>query len=117
MRDGYRVTVVENADTAIEVLRKEPTRFSAVRSDLMLQGTSARNLIDHMVTHHPDLPIIAMSGYADGSPGSRQDLPSAISFIQKPFTPDELRTIMRQATHHRRGLTSPPTDPDSAPGS
>jgi hypothetical protein len=37
-----------------------------------------------------------MSGYTEGSPGTRQGLPPEIHFVQKPFKPAALIEKIRQ---------------------
>jgi hypothetical protein len=38
-----------------------------------------------------------MSGYAEGSPGHRGDLPTDIGFLQKPFTRASILEAVRAA--------------------
>jgi CheY-like chemotaxis protein len=72
------------------MLEEHEDVFDLVLTDLGLPGMGGRNFLDRIKTRFPHLSVAAMSGYATGSPGTRGELPSDITFIQKPFTPDGL---------------------------
>jgi two-component system, cell cycle sensor histidine kinase and response regulator CckA len=88
-RSGLKVRVAEDAETGIRILEEEGG-IDLVLTDLVLPRMKGRELVDRIRDRWPALPIIVMSGYAEGSPGSRQDLPSEVAFIPKPFTPEAL---------------------------
>ena len=88
-RSGLEVRVAADAETGIRILEEEGG-IDLVLTDLVLPRMKGRELVDRIRDRWPALPIVVMSGYAEGSPGSRQDLPSEIAFIPKPFTPEAL---------------------------
>jgi signal transduction histidine kinase/CheY-like chemotaxis protein len=93
-RAGLTVVGVERAEDALALLGKG--RLDLLVTDLVLPEMSGRSLVDRVRREHPELPIVAMSGYAAESPGRRGDLPREVDFIQKPFSPSALvRTVQR----------------------
>ncbi len=95
-RSGLAVEAVGRAEEALEALGAG-TPVDLVLTDLVLPGMGGRTLVDHLRDVRPELPLVVMSGYAEGSPGQRGDLPPDIAFIQKPFDPVELVDTLRRA--------------------
>ena len=95
IRAGFEVRAEDNAEAGRRLLG-EGRSFDLVLTDLVLPGMGGRELVDHVREAYPQVPVVVMSGYAEGSPGSRQDLPAEVGFIQKPFTPDGLLQAVRE---------------------
>src|SRR5690606_19168156 len=95
-RSGYDVHALGDAEEALDLLRG-PAPVDVLLTDLVLPGKSGRVLVDEVRGIRPTLPMIVMSGYAEGSPGQRGDLPSDIGFLQKPFTRASVLEAVRSA--------------------
>ncbi|MDX1494972.1 MAG: response regulator, partial [Longimicrobiales bacterium] len=105
--------VLENADltvveaeggrAALEALEKD-SEITVMLTDLGLGDMNGFVLLDEVAERWPDLPVVVMSGYAEGSPGRRDGLPPDIPFVQKPFTPAGLLSAVRS-------LLGDPRDP------
>ncbi len=95
-RAGLTVRTAPDAESALRMLDQEEGAFDLVLTDLGLPGMGGRELLDRIRASFPDLSVAAMSGYATGSPGTRDELPSDITFVQKPFTPAELLEGVRR---------------------
>jgi PAS domain S-box-containing protein len=89
-REGLEVRVAADAESGLDILDEPDSRISFLLTDLILPGMSGRALLERVRRTHPNVRCIAMSGYAEGSPGSRVDLPTDVVFLPKPFTPDAL---------------------------
>jgi len=60
-------------------------------TDLLLPDTNGRALAQRLVASRPSMRVVVMSGYgSDLTVGSE----SALAFLAKPFTRDELLTIV-----------------------
>jgi DNA-binding NtrC family response regulator len=60
-------------------------------TDLLLPDTNGRALAERLVATRPSMRVLVMSGYgSDLTVGSE----SALAFLAKPFTRDELLTIV-----------------------
>jgi hypothetical protein len=97
---GYRTVQVANAEQALDVFDAGDEHIDFVLSDVVMPGTSGRELARQVRQLRPDLGIVLMSGYPRDASG--QD-PGDFPFIQKPFRPEELvRKI--------RSVMTPPSD-------
>lgn len=103
-RAGMAVHTAEDLPVALRFLEEKGGTLDIVLTDLVMPGGSGRNLVDFVRTNLRGVPIIVMSGYADGSPGTRQDLPADIPFIQKPFSPEELVRVVGETLNEGASL-------------
>jgi two-component system, cell cycle sensor histidine kinase and response regulator CckA len=88
---GYVVTAADSGEGAIAEFGA--SRFDAVVTDWMMPGMTGRALVDRLAELGSKLPVLFVSGYAPGrvieKPGGDE------SFLQKPFTCDELAHQLR----------------------
>ncbi len=89
-REGLEVRVAADAESGLAILQEAASPIRFLLTDLVLPGMSGRALLERVRSDYPHVRCIAMSGYAEGSPGSRVDLPTDVVFLPKPFTPDAL---------------------------
>lgn len=87
--EGYRVTATGDADAALRVL------YSSVSPDLLLTDVVMRegngpDLVARLPSHCAGLKVVYMSGYAESKIDSSGPDRGRASFIQKPFSPEEL---------------------------
>lgn len=83
---------VETAASGEEALRKiEEERFSAILLDLRMPGIGGLEVLRQLRDARPEIPVIIIT--AHGTIGSAIEAMKlgAIEFVQKPFTPDEIR--------------------------
>ncbi|MFQ5905776.1 MAG: response regulator [bacterium] len=85
---GYAATAVEDADTAIRILKTGD--FELVISDVKLIGMSGLELLSHIRQTRPGLPVILITAY--GNDNMRQEARSrgAAAFFDKPFDVESL---------------------------
>ena len=93
-RAGLDVRTAADAETGLAVL--EAGDVDLLLTDLVLPDMGGSELTERARKRFPDLPVVAMSGYAEGSPGSRRDLPPEIAFVQKPFSAESLVETVRE---------------------
>ena len=105
-QEGYAVTVVETGQAAIEV--SEHHQFQAVILDLGLPDCDGLDVLSHMLSHDPGLPIIILTAYSfleRHTPKTEQS--RAFAYLSKPFDRKKLKNTIRQAIQTRTPL---PTD-------
>ena len=74
-------------------LSRDPaTHVDALVTDVVMPGTSGRALAQAVNERHPELRVLYISGYSDEEIAARGILAPEMSFLQKPFTVDELET-------------------------
>jgi two-component system, cell cycle sensor histidine kinase and response regulator CckA len=66
--------------------------IDALVTDLVMPGTSGRELAQAVTERHPGLRVLYISGYSDAEIAARGILAPEMSFLQKPFTVDELES-------------------------
>ena len=93
LREGLDVRTAANAETALEILEKDGGA-DLVLTDMVLPGMSGRDLVAVLGQRWPELPVVVMSGYDETSPGSPDDLPPHIAFLPKPFSTEELVSVI-----------------------
>jgi two-component system cell cycle sensor histidine kinase/response regulator CckA len=89
-RAGYVAISKESAAAALEWWAANQTRVTLVITDAVMPGGSGPEMLLRMRLDRPDLRAIVMSGYVEHH-GNRTEIHSSDAFLQKPFTPDQLR--------------------------
>jgi two-component system, cell cycle sensor histidine kinase and response regulator CckA len=95
-RSGFDCLEADEGEAALAILRNDPD-VSAVLSDLVLPGLSGFELLERLRADRPELPLVAMSGYAEGAPTRAQALPPGVDFIEKPFASKDLVAAVEEA--------------------
>ncbi|NQW03268.1 MAG: response regulator [Acidobacteria bacterium] len=86
---GHRVIACADGASAIAVT--EP--FDLLLTDYVLPDMNGQQLIDHLRSGRPDLPLILMSGYL---PDADMPLAQPAMFLQKPMRPAVIRDAVEK---------------------
>lgn len=99
-RDGYRVTVCNGAQQALDALHKEPSGVSLCITDYNMPGMSGLRLTRELKDLYPNLPVAIASGYI--SEELRQGAPEAGAdeVIFKPDTVEALCAAIQRLLKH-----------------
>jgi two-component system cell cycle sensor histidine kinase/response regulator CckA len=85
---GYDVVAASDGVAALDIIRSQPT-LDLLITDIRMPGMGGGELSQKALEHHPDLPIIFISGYpADWNPQTK--LGRRQAFLRKPFSADDL---------------------------
>jgi DNA-binding NtrC family response regulator len=90
--DRFEVITASSADTALDVLRREPVEM--ILLDIKMPGKDGMSLLKEVKEKWPNIPVIVMSGYATTETVEQVSRTEAATFIAKPFTPDELVEVV-----------------------
>ncbi|HET6977972.1 MAG TPA: ATP-binding protein [Pyrinomonadaceae bacterium] len=94
---GYRVLEAANADAAIRLCDSiNGDRIDLLLTDVVMPGMSGNDMSRILLTKHPDMPVLYMSGYTDDAIVQHGVLEPGINFLQKPFTPSALALKVRE---------------------
>lgn len=94
-RHHYQVTTVFSPDEVRRFIKKE--FYDVIMTDLRLPGVSGMDLIKLIKQETPESQIIMMTGYADISTAVQSIKQGAFNYLPKPFLPEEVLNIIREA--------------------
>jgi signal transduction histidine kinase/FixJ family two-component response regulator len=100
-KDGWSVICAENGNQGLEEIKGHPEQMDVILLDLMMPGMSGMEVLDHIRSFDPNLLVIVITGYATVESAVEAMKKGAYDFIPKPFTPDQLRIIVRRALERR----------------
>jgi two-component system cell cycle sensor histidine kinase/response regulator CckA len=92
---GYVVLEAPDAAAALRAAAEQGGRLDLLLTDVVMPGRSGRALAEQLVAERPGLRVLYMSGYTDGAIGEHGVLAPELSYLQKPFGPDELARKVR----------------------
>jgi len=92
---GHNVTVLNNGEEAIEKFKEH--HFDIAFVDYMLPGCSGLEVIKRIRGHNPHTSLILITGSVNSSVAESAVAEGATSFLQKPFTFDQIRNVVSTA--------------------
>lgn len=93
--DEYTIRTAENGKEAVEAIEKaEP---DAVLMDIRMPGMDGLEALTIIKEHHPHLPIIMVTAFADSASAMQAMKDGAFDYVSKPFDNDELRQVIDKA--------------------
>jgi PAS domain S-box-containing protein len=87
---GYSVVAATSAREAEKAAAKHAGEIHLLLTDIIMPGTSGRDLARRITGRHPRTRVLYMSGYTDNVLAQGGVLEAGLSFLQKPFTPGAL---------------------------
>ncbi len=94
--DGYRVECAENAKEAL--FKLESDVFDIILTDLKMPGMDGLELLQRIKTLNKDSIIIVMTAFATVDTAVKALKEGAFDYVTKPFDPDDLSHLIRNAT-------------------
>lgn len=107
---GYTCEGVLSADGAVYALEnRDGAPFDLVITDLTMPGRSGLDLIEGIRRRMPELPILVITGLAASAETARvREL--GLPLLPKPFDPDTLDAMVREALGETRGKELTPRE-------
>ena len=93
--EGMSARAVDSASEALEVLDR--FRFRLALCDIMMQGLDGFQFLEEVDRRHLQLPVVMMTGYSTMENAVKSLSMGAVDYIPKPFTADELLTVIRRS--------------------
>ena len=100
-KDGWGVICAENGTKGLEEIKGQSEKIDIILLDLMMPGMSGMQVLDQVRAINPNLLVIVITGYATVESAVEAMKKGAYDFIPKPFTPDQLRIVVRRALEKR----------------
>ena len=92
---NFDITTAANGHEAIEKIKTQD--FDVVVTDLKMSRMGGMAVLDYIGRHHPEIRVVVITGYASVSSAVEVMKSGAFDYLPKPFTPDELRSVVIQA--------------------
>jgi PAS domain S-box-containing protein len=93
---GYHVLAAQHGGDALQLASHTVRALDLVLTDVVMPAMSGRELVEALQEERPALRVLYMSGYTDDEIIRRGLHDPNISFIQKPFTADNLAMQVRK---------------------
>jgi len=93
--EGMTVTALDSAAEALRSLREKP--FRLVLCDVMMQGMDGFQFLAALDRNGIQTPVVMMTGYSTVENALKSLSAGAVDYIPKPFTADELLTVIRRS--------------------
>jgi signal transduction histidine kinase len=97
---GFRVSTAEHGVEGLRKMREEPCDL--ILLDAMMPGMSGLDLLERIREYDPDIICIMITGYATVDLAAQAMKLGAHDFLPKPFTSDELLTVVRRGLDERQ---------------
>ena len=95
-RQGYTVLAAPTPAEAIHLATRHPGPIHLLLTDMIMPGMNGRDLAKNLLAGNPHLKSLFMSGYTAGAIGHHGVLDADVSFIQKPFSINDLAAKVRE---------------------
>lgn len=96
IEDGYHVECAANAKEALNLI--EQKEFSIVLADLKMPGMDGLEMQRRIKALNPEAIVIIMTAFATVDSAVRALKDGAFDYITKPFDPDDLSHLIRNAS-------------------
>jgi two-component system nitrogen regulation response regulator NtrX len=95
--EGFETRLASDSDTALAAI--EERRPSMIILDIWLQGSrmDGLELLNVIKEHHPDLPVVIISGHGNIETAVAAIKRGAYEYIEKPFKADRLILVVSRA--------------------
>lgn len=98
-KSGYEVRYALNGHDALKMM--DENRFHVVITDLKMSRLGGMEVLLRVKENYPDIQVIVITGYASVASAVEVMKMGACDYLPKPFTPHELRAVVRQALDQR----------------
>jgi len=98
---GYSVVAAKSVREAEQFSEKHAAKIDLLLTDIIMPGTSGRELAQRIAARNPKTRVLYMSGYTDNVLAQGGVLETGLAFLQKPFTPGALVQKVREVLDSR----------------
>lgn len=97
--EGYDVLKASNGKQGLELISKD--NVDLVITDLRMDGISGEEVVRHVTTENPGIPIIVLTGHGSIDDATAAMKAGAYDFLTKPLDLDHLNLIVKNALKGR----------------
>ncbi len=105
-RQEYKVLEASHSGEASILCDQHVGKIHLMLTDVVLPVMSGRKLAENLVSLHPEMKVLYMSGYTDNAISHHGVLEKGLNYIQKPFTVSGLLRKVREVLGKNSGQIS-----------
>jgi DNA-binding NtrC family response regulator len=94
-KGGHQVEYALNGYDALKMMQESP--FDLIITDLKMSSMGGMEVLRRVQESYPDTMVIVITGYATVSSAVEVMKMGAYDYLPKPFTPEELRSVVHRA--------------------
>jgi two-component system sensor histidine kinase/response regulator len=99
-KDGFRAEIAKDGSSGLEKIKE--TKPDLVLIDLKMPGINGLEVLEKTKEIDPNIIAVVITGYATVESAVEAMKKEAYDFLPKPFTPDELRIIIKRGLERRK---------------
>lgn len=100
LEDDYEVRTCQRGEDAVEMLKEGG--FDILMTDFKMPGMDGLEAMQAMADVDPDLSMIMFTAYSTVDSAVKAMKIGAVDYIKKPFTPDQLTSLVEKVMAERR---------------
>lgn len=94
-KSGGTVVTASDGDEALRIYKESPHQYKLLLLDLTMPRMGGLETMEKVRLIRPDQQIVIVTGHNEGA--LTEEVPEGhVGFLQKPFNPDRLRTVLRK---------------------
>ncbi len=93
----FQINIANSGIDGIDL--QELIRFDLIITDLKMEGMSGIEVINYILSKHPEAKIIVMSGFLNEDQYEELSSKNVVAIFEKPFDYDELLTKVKEAIY------------------
>lgn len=98
-KDGFQVETAENGKLGLQKVREQS--FDIILLDLKMPGIRGEEVLRQIRKIDPEMIVIIITGYASVGSAVETLKQGAYDYVPKPFTPEDLRLVVKRALEKR----------------
>jgi len=99
-KDGFQAEIAKDGSSGLEKIKE--TKPDLVLIDLKMPGINGLEVLEKTKEIDPNIIAVVITGYATVESAVEAMKKEAYDFLPKPFTPDELRIIIKRGLERRK---------------
>jgi len=93
--NNYQIATLTDSRCALAAL--DEAHYDLILLDLMMPVLGGLEVLEMVKDRHPNVKVILMTGFAQNETALRAEKLGAFAYLPKPFDPDQLSRLVRQA--------------------